>query len=241
MIAGDREPGKSARPRLAPRFAAACSLGLLLAGCGAGGWRWDPDRPVVPPLDEAARGAAGAPGAADEPRSKVILLPDADGGVGEVDVTTPDGVETLSTAFEGLYLEPPRERFVTTAEAVAARYVVLIEALPPAAATWTIYFELDSVEVTEASRAAMAEMLAAIVTWPAADLRIDGHADRSGTDDRNLALSKARTEAVRDAVLGAGASPADLVLGWHGETRPAKSTDDGVREPLNRRVVVYVR
>lgn len=70
---------------------------------------------------------------------------------------------------------------------------------------------------------------------------VTGHADRSGSDDYNMGLSEARAEAVVNAMTSAGI-PADLITSSAaGESNPRVATDDGVREPQNRRVEISVR
>ena len=67
-------------------------------------------------------------------------------------------------------------------------------------------------------------------------LTIIGHADRSGSAEYNLELSRRRAEAVRDYFIAGGVLPELLVVQADGESRPAVETSDGVREPDNRRV-----
>jgi hypothetical protein len=59
-------------------------------------------------------------------------------------------------------------------------------------------------------------------------LVVEGYASPSGSRAGNLRLSQKRTEAVRSALLGAGADPTRIVLIAHGEERP----DGGSPAPL---------
>jgi outer membrane protein OmpA-like peptidoglycan-associated protein len=45
---------------------------------------------------------------------------------------------------------------------------------------------------------------------------------------------------VADAMVGLGVNPGVITADWRGETQPAVSTGDGVREPLNRRTSINV-
>ena len=68
-----------------------------------------------------------------------------------------------------------------------------------------------------------------------------GHADRSGSDAYNIGLSEERAAAVAEAMVSAGI-PANLITSSaEGESNPRVATDDGVREPQNRRVEIAVR
>jgi OmpA-OmpF porin, OOP family len=70
------------------------------------------------------------------------------------------------------------------------------------------------------------------------DLKVSGHADKSGSDTYNAALSERRARNVADLLVGAGVGAGVVTVEAFGETMPAVDTPDGVREPLNRRVEV---
>ena len=67
---------------------------------------------------------------------------------------------------------------------------------------------------------------------------IAGHADRAGPPRYNMRLSQRRADTVVKAL-----SARDIPFGFmdltaYGESRPMVPTDDGVKEPRNRVVVV---
>ena len=71
-------------------------------------------------------------------------------------------------------------------------------------------------------------------------ISINGHADRAGTETYNMDLSERRARFVMKALEEAGV-PAKLMQYFaFGETDPAVPTADGVREPKNRRVEIYI-
>lgn len=74
---------------------------------------------------------------------------------------------------------------------------------------------------------------------PDATIKVIGHADRSGSKDYNLKLSEQRAISVSIALQLAGAA-ANVSMEHFGEDRPLKATDDGVREPKNRRVEIMI-
>lgn len=103
-----------------------------------------------------------------------------------------------------------------------------------------VYFDYDKANLTpeasnlvrEASARAMQSDIDAVV--------VSGNADRSGGSAYNQALSERRAAVVRDALIANGV-PADKIrTEAYGEDRPAKPTEDGVREPLNRRTEVTI-
>jgi OOP family OmpA-OmpF porin len=73
------------------------------------------------------------------------------------------------------------------------------------------------------------------------EVLISGHADKSGDPEYNLALSKERAEAVRNQLIAYGVKPDAITILAFGETDPAVSTADGVKNAWNRRVEILVR
>ncbi|MDP2342050.1 MAG: OmpA family protein [Deltaproteobacteria bacterium] len=71
-------------------------------------------------------------------------------------------------------------------------------------------------------------------------IRIEGHTDSAGADDKNLELSKKRARAVLDALLTRGIEPARLDSEGFGETKPIadNKTKDGKAQ--NRRVELAI-
>ncbi|MFT6184226.1 MAG: outer membrane protein OmpA-like peptidoglycan-associated protein, partial [Flavobacteriales bacterium] len=74
-------------------------------------------------------------------------------------------------------------------------------------------------------------------TWK---LQIAGHTDSSGNDDKNMQLSKERSQAVADFVERYGVSKDRMIIQWFGETEPVgdNATEEGRQK--NRRVVMTV-
>lgn len=109
----------------------------------------------------------------------------------------------------------------------------------------TVYFGFDSSDIRFEEQA----KIDAFVTemkgiQPVVTLYIEGHADTSGPADYNMKLSAERAQAVRTELGRQGMTVGDyeaLEVEPEGETEPAVSRGDGVREPLNRRVVIIAR
>jgi len=73
-------------------------------------------------------------------------------------------------------------------------------------------------------------------TLGAATLTLVGHADRSGSDEYNEALSLKRAVSVKTALVKEGVAENTISASGKGEGDPLVPTADGVREPQNRRV-----
>jgi outer membrane protein OmpA-like peptidoglycan-associated protein len=92
----------------------------------------------------------------------------------------------------------------------------------------------------DAEGAAMLDRFAAhVVTPPGCHVEIAAHADRVGSADANLALSRRRADAVRAYLRSRGVAAA-IAAEAFGETRPVVETADGVAEPQNRRAEIFV-
>ena len=68
-----------------------------------------------------------------------------------------------------------------------------------------------------------------------------GHTDTSGPADYNMALSLRRANAVKDALVGNGVSPAAISVSGKGEEGLLVATPDQTKMESNRRVQVVVQ
>ena len=71
-------------------------------------------------------------------------------------------------------------------------------------------------------------------------VQLVGHADRSGSDSYNQALSEQRVQSVKQVLVAKGIDAARVSGVGRGESDPLVPTPDGVRERQNRRVVVTI-
>lgn len=80
---------------------------------------------------------------------------------------------------------------------------------------------------------------AAACNWTA--FNVIGHTDRSGSNAYNQGLSERRAQAVAALMTSMGLSGAAITTGARGEDEPRVPTEDGVRNPQNRRVEIGVK
>jgi outer membrane protein OmpA-like peptidoglycan-associated protein len=103
-------------------------------------------------------------------------------------------------------------------------------------------FALGKSELSAAGEAELRRTAAQILTlleqYPASTVRILGHADRVGTEERNFALGKARAESAKAVLISAGIPEELLSTESLGETQLAVPTRDERAEPRNRRIEV---
>ena len=103
-----------------------------------------------------------------------------------------------------------------------------------------LYFPFDAATLTDTAKAAIAELASYLKSAGNASININGHADRAGSDEYNMSLSEQRARLVEEALLDAGVPQSSLHYFAFGESDPEQPTDDGQREPLNRRVEIFI-
>lgn len=176
------------------------------------------------------------------PPDRVVLLPEADGKVGKVVVTTAGGEQVLDTAYAGAQVDAKGTIVrVTESEAsVRARYGALLAAQPPRPQSFVLYFA-SGTELTAESQRTLEQIKSALAGRPAPELTVIGHTDRVGKVETNDALSLKRATAVRDMLAASGVHAAAMDVAGRGEREPLVSTADEVAEPRNRRVEINIR
>ena len=101
-----------------------------------------------------------------------------------------------------------------------------------------VYFGFDKTNLTDAARATIDEVVAAVNAMGASALSLVGHADTVGSVAYNQGLSEARAQRVADALADRGVPAGAMTLAGRSENDPAIATGDNVREKLNRRVQI---
>ncbi len=112
--------------------------------------------------------------------------------------------------------------------------------LAAAPETFIIYFAWDNDVVDTAGSRVIDDAVAVADQHGITDYSITGHADRSGPEDYNLNLSLRRANNVKAELVARGVKEGGISLAGRGEAEPAVPTDDGVREPANRRVEIIL-
>lgn len=112
---------------------------------------------------------------------------------------------------------------------------------PPEPIIRTVYFNNDTTELTDASKAKIDEVYTDILIYPAAEILVIGHTDTQASEEYNIGLSKRRAELIRQNLIGVGIDPAIISTEGRGETDLLVETADNVSEVRNRRVVIDVR
>ncbi len=101
-----------------------------------------------------------------------------------------------------------------------------------------VFFDFDSASIPETEQLTIADAVRAFRESGASALALTGHTDKSGSNEYNVALSKKRVDAVADALRARGIANGVIKIAASGESKPAIDTADGIKERLNRRVVI---
>jgi len=111
----------------------------------------------------------------------------------------------------------------------------------PIVRNFIVFFDWDRSDITPEAQAILNQAYDFAQRGGVARITATGHADRSGTITYNQGLSERRAAAVRSALVTLGFPSTGIVTDAKGETQPLVQTEDGVREPQNRRVEIILQ
>lgn len=194
------------------------------------------DKTVPAPVAKAAPPKPPVP-----PSSYVVLVPNPDGSVGEVDVTTASGVTTLKQALDAAVLDGTGKTFKATDAQVKGDFDPAHVHLPALPEQFRLYFNLDSASLTKDSTTELPKVIDAMKQRQAPDVSVVGHTDTVGSAKYNRELGLKRANAVADKIRAEGLNDVEVSVQSEGEEKLLVPTKDGVAEPMNRRVEITVR
>lgn len=175
----------------------------------------------------------------------VVLLADAGGHVGAVDLSTGAGSVSLDSLRAGAVVSAggaaPGSVGTLGVQDVHDLFGRALGAEPPPPVAVRLYFETGTDRLTPASQAELPGVLDLIRQRAAPGVEIAGHTDRVGASGVNDRLALQRAELVRQRVLELGVPSRLIRVDSFGERDPVVPTADGVDEPRNRRVEITVR
>ena len=102
------------------------------------------------------------------------------------------------------------------------------------------FFDYDQSVLTPNAKDIIRTLFSSTKSAEAVHFDLTGHADRVGSDAYNIALSKKRALSVKSELMRLGVSESDISVSWKGESDPLVPTEDGIKEPQNRRVEINV-
>jgi outer membrane protein OmpA-like peptidoglycan-associated protein len=181
-------------------------------------------------------------------RSLVVLLPDPDGKVGQVEVTTGRGVQKMDQAYHAIEAgardDPPSPPAPIESRKIESVFGHTLAAQPdPRFRFWTgtLYCKHGSEELAENSGQALKEIIKEFKKTAPSEIYLIGHADRVGPEQYNVNLSHRRAARVKQNLVAGGIKSKILLISFYGESKPQVFTEDEIREPLNRRVELVAK
>lgn len=177
--------------------------------------------------------------------SSMVLLPDEDGGHGEVAILESGGKPGETVVGEAnsratLGGAQPSIRPLGT-NGLKPTEAALVSDLPPPPRSFTLYFLEGGTEVTPESLPVLEELRAEIAKRPGAEVQVTGHTDTVGSEEDNDTLSQNRAEEIMNLLASKGFERSMLSAVGRGERELRVLTGDNVNSPVNRRVEVIVR
>ena len=103
-----------------------------------------------------------------------------------------------------------------------------------------LLFDSDKAEIRPGEATALMKIARALVAVELKALRVEGHADSTGTPAGNQLLSERRAAAVADVLARGGVPRAGLTIIGLGDTAPVESNATVAGRAENRRVVIIV-
>ncbi len=202
-------------------FALVIIFGLTLHGCAS--------KPVAP---------------VDRVRTSVVLLPDENGHVGAVLVSSAQGAQRIDSAYAMTTVGADHATMPaithTSQAAVQQTYGAVLGAQPSPPATFTLYFELGKTTLTKASRLELPALFAAAHARKPTEISIHGHSDSIGTDEWNYRLSELRAKSVERILRRHDSTLGTVDVKFLGDREPLVPSPDNVPEPRNRRAEILV-
>lgn len=106
--------------------------------------------------------------------------------------------------------------------------------------SYVIFFALNSTALTKEGESVVKDIYNELSDDTDYVIRLEGHADKSGTAAYNKELSRRRAAVVKNALEKKGLRNGKFTVLAHGEEMPLIQTADGVKEKANRRVEIFI-
>jgi outer membrane protein OmpA-like peptidoglycan-associated protein len=141
----------------------------------------------------------------------------------------------------------PQNNNVSLLASIQVRFGAPAAPPPPAPApaasapSFMVFFDWDRSNLSAQALNTIKQAADTYKTKGSARITATGHADRSGPENYNMALSLRRANAVKDALVRNGVPATAISVVGKGESQPLVPTADGVREPQNRRVEILIQ
>jgi OOP family OmpA-OmpF porin len=103
-----------------------------------------------------------------------------------------------------------------------------------------VQYAVNSAEITKDTYVYIDQLFEYMKGKEGVKIEIGGHTDADGSNEANLALSKARAESVRSYLIKKGVDATKVVAKGYGESMPVATNDTPEGKRLNRRTEVKI-
>ncbi|MCX6611630.1 MAG: OmpA family protein [Acidobacteria bacterium] len=194
----------------------------------------------------AKRPVAQLPPAAPPPKQNlVVLLRDETGKTGRIEVSNAGtSVELNQENFAvrlGSPTSAPSQPFLMDQAEIQRIWGAELASLPAAELSFSLYFELNSVNLVAESLAILPQIVKAIADRKSTDVSVIGHTDTTGDSAVNFTFGLNRAAAIRARLEASGIDRSILFVSSHGDKDLLVPTPPNTNEARNRRVEVIVR
>lgn len=107
--------------------------------------------------------------------------------------------------------------------------------------SYIVFFEGGSSVMTFSGKRVVDEVVESLENETDYEIILNGHSDTAGSERYNLKLSERRADAVRQRLTQGGVHEDAIKIFAYGESDPPVKTADGVSEPANRRVEIFLQ
>lgn len=105
---------------------------------------------------------------------------------------------------------------------------------------YIVFFDHNKSKLTPLAKDVLQKVTDELKKHPSTQVLLHGHADRSGSEEYNMKLSERRAKAVESALTQHGIKEGQIKYFAFGETDLRVVTGDGIKEPANRRVEIFL-
>ncbi len=171
----------------------------------------------------------------------VVLLPNADGSVGQVQVSGAQGQQALTAPLSGTDMSGERAAYSVSEDQVKRDFGQAMDAQPQLPERFTLYFDKGSTRLSRSSEAQWATVLERLKERKALDITVAGHTDTVSTTRINEALALRRARAVAQRLRASGFKDTAIAIEGYGARDLEVPTPAQTSEVRNRRVVIIAR
>lgn len=172
-----------------------------------------------------------------------MLLPNKDGKPSAIVVKSNKGEQVLNQPYAAATISENGEikLFSNNEDQVRNAYNNVLQAQPKRPTSFMLYFVSGTDELTLDSKVMLEVVKLELKSRSSPEITAIGHTSTKGRSLDNDTLSLERATTMRRVLIEAGISGEYFTIAGRGERELLIPTADGVDEPRNRRVEIFVR